>query len=180
MKKYLLITIVLSILLNCSNEKMKITSSVVGNNLSKDGDISDSSPIYTFNKYSEKGKTKDLFNYIYFKGDTLCFTFYLNKKVKKENIKVWFENPLKKTRFRAERIDIKMRNIFNISYDHKISGFSLVGSILEAFYNDLLEKTIPKNNFCCKKIPYKIILQIDDGTNKIHYEVKKYFRIKYK
>lgn len=164
------ITVILPVLfLQCTPSELKILSHEVGSNLSGDGSISNSSLNYKFKKYKKNRQVKDLFNYLYFKGDTLCFSFKINKEIMKDKIKAWFINPGNNDIFPVERIDVD---------DDRISGFSLVGSIMESFFSDQLRKPVPTDSFCCKDIPFKIRIEIEDKKI-IKTEVSSFFKIEF-
>ncbi|MCP4131586.1 MAG: hypothetical protein GY754_11460 [bacterium] len=158
----------------CSGE-LAITSAQLGSHYSIDGDITAKSLLFKFKPFKrEKGeskKVKDLFNYIYFEEDTLCFAFSINRSIKKDRVAVWFINPATGERFPAERIDM---------FDKKIAGFSLVGSLLERFYKQDLQKPLPANAYCCKKIPFIVRIDIREDAKTISSQVKGSFRVEYK
>ena len=180
MKLTILLPILFISILSYNCNKYKFISPMIGKNLSENGNISESNLTYTIKRFSKKGKIKDLINYIYFEGDTLCFSLTLNREIKKNNIKVWFINPINNKKFSAERIEVINNRIFNIPYNSKLYGFSLIGSILEEYYYKDLDKTILKNYFCCKDIPVKLVFEISEEKKIINHEFSGYFRINYK
>ena len=147
---------------SCSKNDIEI-----GSDLSN-GKISNKNVVFTFKKYSGNEKMKDLINFIYFEGDTLCFSYVLNSKetLSQKDIKVHVRSKDGK-KFPFERVEIKNNRIF---------GFSLVGSILEEFHKKELHKPYPENKFCCRPIPFSVEIKFR-GKSIIK---KSSFQIQYK
>jgi hypothetical protein len=141
----LLIIIVIILITGCTQDELQITEHAFGRDLSTGGTIIDEDLEYTFNKYEKNGTIRDLFNYIYFEGDTICFHFRFNRSVNEKDISVWFKNPADNSLYHAERVEIKGSTVY---------GFSLVGSLLDSFYKNKLNNQIPEKAFCCRKIPF--------------------------
>ena len=87
-----------------------------------------------------------------------------------EAVSVWFINPETGKRYRAERIDI---------FEKRISGFSLLGTILENYYKEILDAAIPPDAFCCRNIPLDIEISIDNEKNQLRKNLSGSFRIVY-
>ena len=138
-----------------------------GQDVTQSGDILNGSRIYRFEKFRRNGSSKDLFNYIYFKGDTLCFSLTSEVDVSDMKINAWFGNPKSKKYYSVERLDV---------YENTIFGFSLIGSLMDKFYEEKLNDPIPEGQYCCHKIYYTLKLQIND----VFYEQENYFIIQYK
>ena len=166
--KYL---IALLIICSCTPKNLEIDSASIGSNLDSDGEISDSSLIYKFKKDNKGPKTRDLFNYIYFEGDTLCFSFKLNKQVNYNSIKVWYQNPETGKSFPAERIDLHYKTI---------SGFSLVGSIMEKFYEKKLGNNLKEDEYFNKNIDFIIKISLVYNDKTIEKSKPGFFRLEYK
>jgi len=163
----------LSIMFNiagCSRD-LAVKNAALGSDLSPDGTISDNSLVFTFKKPDPGEATRDLFNYIYFEGDTVCFSFELSRKVKEKDVDMQFIEPSTGRGFKAERIDI---------IDTTVSGFSLLGSLLEQFYRDRLTQPLPEKAFCCEAIPFSIRLVLHGEKGDVIHEEKGSFVIRYR
>jgi hypothetical protein len=152
------------------NDEIQIIDAGLGSRISASGKISDSNLNFTFKKYKKAGISKDLFNYIYFEGDTICFSFLLSGEVDKKNVDVCFIDPHTGKNYSAERVDL---------YKNRVSGFSLAGSILEKFNSDSLNRRIPKNMYCCNDIPFQVRIIIKHGNSDIQSIITGAFRIEY-
>jgi hypothetical protein len=158
------------ILFPACSENLEIVSGELGSSLAAEGEISNSSLEYRLRRFSGGTKNRDLFNSIYFQGDTLCFSFELTRRVGRKMVSVWFINPETGERYRAERIDI---------HEKRISGFSLLGSILENYHKQYLDAPIPHDAFCCRDIPIDVEISIDDNQNQVRKNLSGSFRIAY-
>jgi hypothetical protein len=119
-----------SIICGCSRTPV-CTGANFGSNIIKKGIISDKNLSFVF-KYSDGSKNSDLYNFIYFQGDTVCFSFDYNFDVDTD-VKVWFIDP-KTGRIKiAERVEILKSRVY---------GFSLAGSLLEFYRMDTLHDTM--------------------------------------
>lgn len=119
-----------SMLLGCSRE-FALSDFTLGSNLSSKGLITDKKTDFIFS-YSGGGKYSDLFNYIYFQGDTVCFSFDFTGDVNK-NARVWFVDQATGRKKYAERIEVLKSRVY---------GFALAGSLLEFFKKDILHSKI--------------------------------------
>jgi len=130
----------------CSKESL--TKITIGQSFSADGIIKDETLVFRFQPQREKFvKNKDFFNFIYFEGDTLCFSFKLNARIDKKDFAVFFVNPKSGGKYPAERIDIIDGN--------RVAGFSLIGSILEHFFREQADSPFKTEDFD-KAIPFVI------------------------
>jgi len=141
----------------CSNEQ-KITKTIVGQNFSADGKTTNTNLIFQFHTKDTFNKNKDFFNFVYFEGDTVCFSYKLAQAITKEQLKIYFINPKTNARFAAERIDIINNNL--------VTGFSLVGSILEQFFGDRLEQSFQEKAFINADIPFIVSIEISADAEK--------------
>ena len=116
----------------CSSE-FKATSFETGAEFSKTGIITVKPTQYAFHYEKGGSRMKDLCNFIYFEGDTLCFSADFTRDVDGE-AQVFFVDPATGKRYPAERIE-KLRS--------RVYGFSLVGSVMEEFLKASLDKEIP-------------------------------------
>lgn len=153
----------------CSG-KPEIVSGELGSSLAVDGGIGNASLEYRLKRFTGGNKNRDLFNAIYFQGDTLCFSFELTRGVDEKAVSVWFINPESGERYRAERIDV---------HEKRVSGFSLLGSILESYYRQYLDAAIPHGAYCCRDIPFGVEISIDDTENRLRKNMSGSFRIEY-
>jgi hypothetical protein len=153
----------------CSGN-LEIVSGELGSSLAAEGEIGNTSLEYRLKRFTRGTKNRDLFNFIYFQGDTLCFSFKLTRSVRGEMVSAWFINPETGERYRAERIDI---------HEKRVSGFSLLGSILENYYRQNLDAAIPHDAFCCRDIPIDVEISIDFNKSHVRKNLSGSFRIAY-
>ncbi len=156
---------------SCSKKDNPIESIETGSDLSNSGAIKNNSLDFIFPEFKKNGEVKDLFNYIYFKGDTICFSVKADIRLNPDNTSVFFINPVDGKRYKAERLDF---------HENRASGFSLVGSVMEQFYSARLNEAIPEKHFCCDEIPFDVVAEVK-SNNKI-YELRKKskFALRYK
>ncbi|PKL38564.1 MAG: hypothetical protein CVV44_11830 [Spirochaetae bacterium HGW-Spirochaetae-1] len=166
----IIIALMLLFTIGCSRE-LAVKSAALGSNLSPDGTISDNSLVFTFKKPDPGAATRDLFNFIYFEGDTVCFSFKLTRKVNEKDVDIQFIEPSTGSGFKAERIDF---------IDDNVSGFSLLGSLLEQFYRDRLTQPLPEKAFCCDTIPFSVRLVLHGEKGDVIHEKKGSFEIRYR
>jgi len=155
----------------CSSSEIRIESVSVGSDIMSDGSVKDAPLMYGFKRLNSGKTVRDLFNYIYFKGDTVCFSLELNRKIPVQSVKAWFVNPLNKRALAVERLESRGERIF---------GFSLVGSILEWIYQNNLDDKIPPDSYGSSPIPMKIRIEIKTGQKKISSEKDCTFKIFYR
>ena len=130
--------LIFALALCCSKES--VTGISIGQSFSADGIIKDENLVFRFQPKREKfAKNKDFFNFIYFEGDTICFSFKLKVRADKKDIAVFFINPKSGRKYPAERIDIIDGN--------RVAGFSLAGSILECFFKEQADLPYNAENF---------------------------------
>lgn len=165
--KSLLLTLLMGMC--CSSEHIILTGAL-GSSLSPDGTLENASLVYRFDTFTRGGRNRDLFNYLYFEGDTICFSFELEQRVDRNAIAVWFINPKTGRRFAAERVDLSARRIY---------GFSLLGSVMENFYREKLDEAIPADAYCCREIPLAVALIIQTPRKTEEKTVRGSFRIFY-
>ena len=172
MIKFFCINIIISLIIvaGCSKGNLMLLSKKLGSDLSNEGIITDNSLEFKFKAFHKKGKVKDLFNYLYFEGDALCFSFKFNKNVQGSDIKVWFIDSVKNNAFPAERIDINK---------DVVHGFSLVGSIMESFLKENLNKKIPPAKYCCEDIRFSVKIEINKDSDSIVFKEENSFKILY-
>lgn len=155
----------------CSKAPLSVESLTTGSELDiLHGTIEQSSLDFHFN-YPKKTRTSaDIFNFIYFEGDTICFSYTLSQRLFKKQAVVRFINPETNEAFPAERIEV---------YRYRVFGFSLVGSILEKFYKKNLQGDPPEDRYCCRPIPFIIEARFRNGEETITHRHQGTFKITY-
>ncbi len=157
--------------LACGENRLRIESGRTGSRVSMTGEIEDERLVYRFPGYGRGGRVRDLFNYIYFQGDTVCFSFELSRTIARPVIAVSFVDVQSGAEFEAERIEICNKKIF---------GFSLVGSLLEKFFSNRLDAAIPHDGYCCRPVPFELRLRLRerDGSM-LEHSLRGAFTIEY-
>jgi hypothetical protein len=122
--------IAVTVLFSCSGKPAFVDASF-GSNITKTGLISDKNLKFSF-KYGKGGLNRDLYNFIYFEGDTVCFSFNYNADIDKD-VRVWYIDAKTGRKKAAERIEVLRSRVF---------GFSLAGSLLEFFRSGTLDKEL--------------------------------------
>jgi hypothetical protein len=90
--------------------------------------------IYRYTIPSGTTRYRDLFNHIYFEGDTAGFHTTLGKLNRGGAITAYYINADETVRVHAERLEIEQNRAW---------GFSLVGTLLEHFHKDKLDQKLP-------------------------------------
>jgi hypothetical protein len=155
--------LILAVMLGCSRE-FALSDFTLGSNLSSKGLVTDKKTDFTFS-YSGGGNYSDLFNYIYFQGDTVCFSFDFTGDVNK-NARVWFvDQATGRTKY-AERIEVLKSRVY---------GFALAGSLLEFFKKETLHSKIGTE----KKIvqPFTLVIEAEGKDKTVVVEKKGEFSV---
>lgn len=152
-------------LAGCSRE-FAVSSVSTGSNFSKTGIITEPATAYSFH-FVKGTKMKDLFNYIYFEGDMLCFSADFTGDVEGE-VKAYFTDPATGKRFPAERVERDRSRVY---------GFSLVGSTLENFLRAGLEKDIPDQRTI--SLPFAVTVVASHGEKQAVAETKGTLRVSF-
>lgn len=139
--------IIILLVLSCGDGTFRLKSHRFGQDISRQGGITNGSTSFTFPVYRRGGARRDLFNYLYFKGDTLCFSFAFSRGLEGRTPAAVFIDPATGRRFNAERLEVSGDTVW---------GFSLIGSLLEKFHGDRPDDPIPQGAFCCKDIPFGV------------------------
>ncbi len=121
------------------------------------GTITNTSLSYTFKPCTHCKTLKDVCNYIYFQGDTLCFSIHCNQNIEHAAVTAYFENPLTHAIYKAERVEKVKTTVY---------GFSLVGSLLEKLYFTALSKNYP---FKTIALPFTIYVTIEKHNSRAQY-----------
>ncbi|TAL33911.1 MAG: hypothetical protein EPN93_12820 [Spirochaetes bacterium] len=143
----------------------------LGSRLATGGDIADSTLVYTFRPYTRGGTVKDLFNFFYFEGDTVCFSFPLTGGAAHGAVKAVFVDSARGISVEAERLEV---------VEGKIYGFSLVGSLMEKFFHAELAAPAPGDGYSCKDIPFEVRCTIELPGGAQERRLKGAFRIEYR
>ena len=149
----------------CSRD-FAVSGISTGANFSKTGIITEPSTSYSF-RFEKGTKMKDLFNYIYFEGDMLCFSADFTRDVQGE-VSAYFTDPSSGKRFPAERIERDRSRVY---------GFSLVGSTLENFLRSSLEGVIPKERTIA--LPFVVTVIASNGGKQAVAETKGTLRVSF-
>lgn len=153
---FLLLAIFFYLPVSCSKE-LAITETALGQKLSANGKIANESLTFIYDPKEAFSKNMDFFNFVYFEGDTLCFSFKLAKNLTEKQVAVYFINPITNTEFKAERVDITGKYV---------TGFSLTGTLLEQFFGDILELAFDSKRFINKDISFIVRIDITDDAEK--------------
>jgi len=155
----------------CSKGPLSVESLATGSELDiLHGTIEKSSLDFLFNQPKKAKTSADIFNFIYFEGDTICFSYTLSRRLFKKQAAVRFINPETGEAFPAERLEV---------YRYRVFGFSLVGSILEKFHKKGLQRPAPEDRYCCRPIPFIIEARFRDGEETITHRHQGTFKITY-
>ncbi len=156
----------------CSKAPLSVESLATGSEVDTlHGTIEKKSLEFHFNHPKKLKTSADIFNFIYFEGDTICFSYTLTRRLFKKQAQVRFINPETNESFPAERLEV---------YRYRVFGFSLVGSILEKFYKNNLQKPAPEDYYCCRNIPFIIEARFQDGEETTTHRHQGTFKITYR
>ncbi len=117
---------------------VKFRSATFGSDVNN-GKITDRSLSFVFNDTRPDLTAERFFDYAYFQGDTLCFSFAFNKLSDSDRIRVLFI--CNGVVYPAERLETTKNRVW---------GFSLVGSLLAKFYAALSNQNISNLSFPLK------------------------------
>jgi len=166
----ILIVLLFVIIEGCAPARLAIVSTELGSDLSSKGEISDRNLEFVFKKYKRGGQMKDFFNYMYFEGDTLCFSFGASRTIDACEVTAWFINPDDNRVYQAERIDI---------HGKTISGFSLMGSIMEKFFYKDIAIPAKGDEFENESIPFIVNLRVMCGKEVVEKKVPGSFSLRF-
>lgn len=162
---------IILVIISCAGKTEGVSDFQTGQNFNPStGEIIEANLQFKIKKYTKGGKNHDLFNYIYFLGDNICFSFKFSDRIDNKKITVKFYHPDSGLIFPVERTDI---------IDNRCFGFSLLGSVLEKIYESLLDNEIASDMFCCKDIKIKIIVEVVEKKKVMKYKFPVRFRINY-
>lgn len=164
--------LIIPLLFSCSDKAFRLASHGFGQEITRAGKITGGSTAFAFPAYRRGGTNRDLFNYLYFKGDTLCFSYRFSHNVEGRAVTAAFIDPATGKRYPAERLE-KSGNI--------VWGFSLVGSLMEKFQEGRLDGAIPAKAFCCTDIPFAVEVTVAaEGGDTLVARKESSFRIEYR
>lgn len=160
------------LLASCVDRELRVVSRELGQDITREGRITGSSLVFAFPPYRRGGTCRDLFNYLYFRGDTLCFSFRLSRRVEGRAVAAAFIEPATGRRFPAERLESRGDTVW---------GFSLVGSLMEKFHDTRLGDEVPEGAFCCRGIPFIVELSVPGKAgDTVTARIESSFRIEYR
>jgi hypothetical protein len=143
----------------------------LGSRVSMRGKITDPALTYVFRPFTRGGTVKDLFNFLYFEGDTVCFSFPLGADAAPGAVSAVFTDPVHGVEVEAERLE---------SADGRAFGFSLVGSLMEKFFHDELARPAPRDGYCCRDIPFRVRCTVKTPGGPFERYIDGAFRIEYR
>lgn len=155
MRRLTSIVIATAVLFACAKKPFEAMSIEFGKDITRAGDISGHNLVFAFTPFSGGKRAKDIYNYLYFKGDTLCFRAEFSEEIQPESIEAFFISPQKRAPVPVERVEVQRTLVW---------GFSLVGSLLEHFYGDI---PAPPDRFAGKKIPFEIHLRVKNRKGEV-------------
>ncbi len=156
---------------SCSEERGLISDFRTGQVVDlSNGEISHADLDYRIKVFKKNGKNRDLFDYIYFQGDNICFSFKFSKRIDKGKINVRFSDPSGAWTFPSERTEFK---------DNRCYGFSLLGTLLEKQFSSHLDTPLSKEMFCCRKITFNIVIEVVEEKILRKFTFSRNFSIRY-
>lgn len=154
--KMALVLVWLFLFTACADKPLKVINAECGSSVSMKGAIANNSLTFAFKPCTHCRSLRDVCNYIYFQGDTLCFSVECNQDIESATITAYFENPATRTTYKAERIEKVTKTVY---------GFSLVGSLLETiFWKEIIINGFSKTI----KLPFAIHVTIEHQNHKVH------------
>lgn len=164
-------TLLFILVLSCGSGPLAVESVKTGSQVDiLYGTIENGNLTFTFPPPTKGRHTGDLFNHLYFEGDTLCFSYRLSRRLREKQARIRFINPSNGKAFPVERKEV---------YRYRVFGFSLVGSIMEKFYSSELQKPVPGHRYCCRDIPFILEATFRDRGEEITHRHGGHFRITY-
>ncbi len=154
----------------CGGRPLVLESHTIGSSLHADGEIKSGDLQFLFPSLRKGGSNKDLFNHLYFQGDTLCFSLLFNGDAEKAPVEISFIHPENGKDIPVERVE---------RYKKRIYGFSLIGSLMEHHYSDLLRQSRPPGDYCCRDIPFILRVRMKGPHGFVH-TMKGNFVIRYR
>jgi len=145
--KPLAAAMLIALLCSCGTGTFRLMDHGFGQEVTRQGRIINTSLQFTFPAYRRGGTARDLFNFLYFQGDTLCFSFRFSHNVSAGTVSAEFIDPATGRRFDAERLEVNGETVW---------GFSLVGSLMENFKRTDLASPVPGDGYCCRDIPFAV------------------------
>jgi hypothetical protein len=143
----------------------------LGSRLAPGGDIADAGLVYTFRPPTRGGTVKDLFNFLYFEGDTVCFSFPLSGAAPRGAATAVFTDTAHGISVEAERLEMR---------EGRVYGFSLVGSLMEKFFHAELAAPAPADGYCCRDVPFLVRCTVEIPGGVMERRVAGAFRIEYR
>ncbi|MFW5862592.1 MAG: hypothetical protein ACOCWZ_10085 [Spirochaetota bacterium] len=155
----------------CVPREPAVVEMATGQSLTPEGEVIDTSHRYVFKKPSRPGTLRDLYNHIYFQGDTLCFSLRLNRPLKSPTIHAVIRDPRSGVETEVERLETAGKRVY---------GFSLIGSILENFHRGLMDRKAGISSWEGRRVPCVIEIRIVEGEKVLHKNINTHFEISFK
>ena len=157
--------------MGCLPREPEVVAVWTGQSLTPTGEVINTSQKYVFKKPAKTGTLRDLYNHIYFQGDTLCFSLLLNRTLRSPSIHAILRNPQSGVETEVERLETAGKRVY---------GFSLIGSILENFHRGPMDKKADISNWEGRRVPCVIEIRIVDGEKVLQENINTHFEITFK
>ena len=168
MKKFIILSLL--ILISCS-QPQSVISAKLGSSLNSMGEITDSSLNFISSKVENPQRSKNIFDSILFDGSIICYSFVMKNLLFAQTVLVQLVNPQT-----GEAIHVDNMRVQNKT----ITGFILVGNVLEFFYESDFNKSPPQNHYADEEIDFIIRLSVSDNSKLIEYDLLGSFSLSYK
>jgi len=152
----------------CLPGEPAVVEMATGQSLTPDGEVINTSHRYVFKKPSRPGTLRDLYNHIYFLGDTLCFSLRLNRPLKSPTIHAVIRDPRSGVEAEVERLETAGKRVY---------GFSLIGSILENFHRGSMDKKADISSWEGRRVPCVFEIRIVEGPKVLNKNINTHFEI---
>lgn len=139
---------------SCSNLPPVQTPQLGSDLNTQTGKITRTNLTFSFQRPDPEWTVAKFFDHIYFEGDTLCFSCPVQPHALDQRFSAWYI--YKDRKMPAERT--------GKTVDH-IWGFSLIGSLLEQIYPELLEKQVKDLSL---PLSCALELQLEYSTREFH------------
>ena len=172
MKKFI-IHLILSFLILMSfacSQPQSVISAKLGSSLNSMGEITDSSLNFTSSKVENPQRSKNIFDSVFFDGSIICYSFAMKNSLAAQTILVQLVNPQTEEAIHVDNMKINNKTI---------SGFILVGNVLEFFYQSDLNKRPPENHYADEEIDFIIRLSVSDNSKQMKYDLSGKFSLSY-
>ncbi|SRR6056297_230391 len=155
----------------CLPREVAVVEMATGQSLTPDGEVINTSHRYVFKKPSRPGTHRDLYNHVYFQGDTLCFSLRLTRPLKSPSIHAIIRDPQTGIKTEVERLETAGKRVY---------GFSLIGSILENFHRGPMDNKADISSWEGRRVPCIIEIRIVEGETVIQKSISTSFEISFR